>query len=115
MKREIIKFNCWQEIAPLFEECITESEEFDVYYNEDGDYLGGIIGLDNFILVDYDIYYVDLEKSYIEREVIIQRNSDNKYFRGKYNESLYWSNENKFPLEFVEVFLSGTYEKKIFK
>lgn len=114
MEREIINFESWMHIAPLIDEYIAESSQFEEYYTKDGDYLGGLKGVDEFELVDVEINYIDLEKSYIENKVIIQRVSDRKYFEGTYYKTYHWNEYKKFPTEYKEVFIKGVESKLIF-
>lgn len=37
------------------------------------------------VLVEEQIIYYDYEKSYVDKEIIVRRVSDNKFFRGTYS------------------------------
>lgn len=58
-----------------------------------------------FNFIEENIDYTDLEKSYEDKSVILQRKSDNKYFKFYYCDSHYGYlfEDTKFPLKAKEV------------
>jgi hypothetical protein len=76
----------------------------DENYDEDDGYVEGEdLG---FEFIDESVEYTDLEKSYERKSVILKRESDNKYFKFNYIDSIYrYLFEDKtFPLKLNEVF-----------
>lgn len=103
MSKEKIKFKNWKEIAPLLCEDIIEEDNFAEYFDDRDTYIGGIKGLDEFNFIQEEQCEIDLCKGYITYEVIIQRVSDSKYFKGEYTDSDYWDLSERFELDYIEV------------
>jgi hypothetical protein len=59
-----------------------------------------------FKFIDESVEYTDLEKSYETKSVILKRESDNKYFKFNYIDSIYryLFEDEIFPLKLKEVF-----------
>lgn len=90
IEREIIKFTEF-EIAPILCEYAPEQKEYEDYYNN-GEIIGNPVWAD-FEIVEEESDYVDLEKCYEDKCVIVRRISDNKYFKGSYR---CWMDENDY-------------------
>jgi hypothetical protein len=100
--REIIKVTEF-EIAPLCNEYYWEDVEEDIYYeyfNEDGEFIKHHFSND-FEVVDKNVIYYDLEKSYEDIDIIIKRKSDGKYFKANWLKSF---NYDDYPTQIEEVF-----------
>ena len=89
------------EIAPILYEYACEDDEYSEFYDEDGEIIGNPIW-NQFEIVEDNMIDYDLDKCYEFMEVIVQRKSDKKYFKGEYVQSSYRGNEYEAVL--IEVF-----------
>ena len=86
MEREIINFSDIPNYKDLFfDEAIFDEEGDECLYE----------------VVKSEIYYYNLEKSYLNRDIVFVRNSDGKYFKCLFTESPW---RNTFPETASEVF-----------
>lgn len=100
MEREIINLSEY-EIVPILNEYGIEDRE---YWDEEKDTIKSGVW-DNFELIDSEIGYVDLEKGYEEIRVIVRRISDNKFFKGFYIYSPYFT---EYDTTLIEVYPKTT-------
>ena len=100
--REIIQVTEF-EIAPLCYEYYwedVEEETYNEYFNEAGETIKHHFS-DDFEVVNENVTYYDLEKSYEEKDTIIKRKSDGKYFKAYWTEGYH---HNYYPTKIKEVF-----------
>jgi hypothetical protein len=101
-EREIIQVTEF-EIAPLCYEYYwenVEEEVYDEYFNENRELIKHHFS-DDFEVVDENVTDYDLEKSYEDKDTIIKRKSDGKYFKASWTDGYY---DNIYPTEIIEVF-----------
>lgn len=101
MEREIIKLSEF-DIKPILCEWALEYDEYDEIFGEDGEIIGHHLFQD-FDPIESKSIYHDLEKGYEDIEVIVQRKSDKKFFKGYYSDSPYIGIHN-FSEELKQVF-----------
>lgn len=89
MEPEILKFTEF-EVAPILDEYAYESGAYDHLLGDDGELIKEQVWSD-FLFIEDNIIYVELEKGYITYEVVVQRVSDGKFFKGYYDDGL-WKN-----------------------
>lgn len=100
VEREVIKLSEF-EIAPILCDYASEDEDYEEYYDENGDIIGNPIW-NQFVEVERELINYNLEKSYEVFEVTVQRKSDSKFFKSSYTESYY--RENNYGTTLIEVF-----------
>ena len=100
MNREIIELTEF-EIAPILCEYAIENEEYEEFFDEDGNIVGDPIWND-FKIIDCNVIYYSIEKGYDDRLTIVKRKSDGKYFKGQWVFSHHI--ENEYDTTLTEVF-----------
>ena len=90
-------------------EAFSIKELIDKLELDEDDIIYGIEDIPGYKPIESENLYIDLEKGYTKRRVIFKRNTDNKYFKVKYEvsvkDSMGWSECNwQDTTEAVEVF-----------
>lgn len=98
--RETLTFTEY-EIAPILCEYALESGTYDDILNDAGEIIG-THSFQDFVIIQSETIYTDLEKGYEQLEVVVQRQSDLKYFKGNYDYSYNGNYYNN--LNLIEVF-----------
>lgn len=101
-EREIIEVTEF-EIGPLCYDYYWDGIDdkiYNEYFNENGDSIKHHFS-DDFEYIDENVIYYDLEKSYEDKETIIKRKSDGKYFKHAWCKGYY---ENYYSETIEEVF-----------
>jgi len=88
-ERQIIHLSEY-EIAPILDEYAYESGEYDDLFDNRGELKEEQVWSD-FLFIEKRVIYRDIEAGYEEYEVITQRISDGKFFRGFYTISPFTS------------------------
>lgn len=100
MNREIIELTEF-EIAPILCEWAVENEEYEEFFDEDGNIIGNPLW-NEFEIIDVIVDDYDIEKGYEDKSTIVRRKSDEKYFVGHWVYSPYV--ENEYETTLTEVF-----------
>lgn len=100
MNREIIELTEF-EIAPILCEWAVENEEYEEFFDEDGNIIGNPLW-NEFEIIDVIVDDYDIEKGYEDKSTIVRRKSDGKYFVGHWVYSPYV--ENEYETTLTEVF-----------